>query len=369
MRFRFNNIQSRTEPSLETWLTKRTKTGMPIVPANMDTVLDENLARIIAKNGGLPIFHRFTSLEKQLEWVREFPDRCYVSAGFQERAKLGPLFEAGARGVCIDVAHGHSNVMIDFIKWVKAEFPTKEVIAGNVCTPLGYQDLVEAGADCVKVGVGPGAACTTRIVTGFGVPQFTAIFQVSQVARSMKVPFIADGGIRNSRDVVLALAAGATTVMVGNLFAKTYESAAPKYMRIRNEPGSASAFEMVHPLYFNKPIDIIHQGTRYSFELGKSSPADLPFACDIFAHFRGQASQDFQRDFYGGVKKGTVAEGVNFTTRASGPAQLLIDTLLGGLRSGMTYGGGRTIKELQRKAEFVKVSSNYARESYPRVDQ
>ena len=198
----------------------------------------------------------------------------------------------------------------------------KEIIAGNVCTAMAYHDLVNAGADAVKVGVGPGAACTTRMVTGFGVPQFSAVQDCARIAEKLRVPLIADGGIRTSRDVVLALAAGASTVMIGKLFALTKESAAPK------RKGDAG----------------------------------------LEAKFRGQASADFQNEFYGGLKDKTVAEGIDFWGPVSGSAEDLISALLGGIRSGMTYGGARSIKELQRKAEFVQVTASYIYESKPRPE-
>ncbi len=213
-------------------------------------------------------------------------------------------------------------MMFDFIKQVKKSHPEKQLIAGNVCTAMGYHDLVNAGADAVKVGVGPGAACTTRVVTGFGVPQFTAIRECAEVAEKLRVPLMADGGIRNSRDVVLALAAGASTVMSGKLFALTAESAALKRQ----------------------------EGDR------------------TMAKYRGQASEDFQNEYYGRLKEKTVAEGVDFWGEVQGSAHLLIGDLLGGIRSGLTYGGAKNIKELQRKAEFVAVSSGYIRESYPRKE-
>jgi IMP dehydrogenase len=215
--------------------------------------------------------------------------------------------------------------MFHFIQELKRTHPDKDVIAGNVCTAMAYHDLVNAGADAVKVGVGPGAACTTRMVTGFGVPQFTAVYDCAKIAEKLRVPLIADGGIRTSRDVVLALAAGASTVMMGKLFALTKESAAPK----RKSAHSPTGLE---------------------------------------AKFRGQASEDFQNDFYGGLKHKTVAEGIDFWAPVSGSAMELLDKLLGGLRSGLTYGGARNIKELQRKAEFVEVSASYMAESRPRAD-
>jgi IMP dehydrogenase len=321
----FNNIPSRTEPSLETWLTKDLKIGMPILAANMDTVISHEMADILIEHGSMPIFHRFTSLADQLKWVKKYQDKTFVSCGIQKIEDTKRLLDAGAVGVCIDVAHGHSDRMFRFVQELKKAFPNKAVIAGNVCTAMAYHDLVNAGADAVKVGVGPGAACTTRMVTGFGVPQFSAVQDCARIAEKLRVPLIADGGIRTSRDVVLALAAGASSVMVGKLFALTKESAAPKRSTDRSRSG-------------------------------------------LEAKFRGQASADFQNEFYGGLKAKTVAEGIDFWGPVSGTAGELIEVLLGGIRSGMTYGGARNIKELQRKAEFVQVSPAYIHESKPRPE-
>jgi IMP dehydrogenase len=283
------------------------------------------LAELLLANGSTPIFHRFTTVEQQLRWIKRFRDKAFISCGIQTKflEEIRDLLDAGALGVCIDIAHGHSDRMFRLIEELKKSHPTKEIIAGNVCTPMAYHDLVNAGADAVKVGVGPGAACTTRMITGFGVPQFSAIYECAKIADKLRVPLIADGGIRNSRDVVLALAAGASSVMVGKLFAITEESAAPK---------------------------------RFS----SSEPQKRE------AKYRGQASVDFQNDYYGNLKEKTVAEGIDFWAPVSGSAQRMIDDLLGGLRSGMTYGGARNIKELQRKAEFVHVTSTYIHESQPR---
>lgn len=315
----FNNVPSRTEPELDSWLTTKRKLGIPLLCANMDTTISEDLANILIEKGSVPIFHRFTAdFDVQKKWVKRYGNKTFVSCGIgkEKLEEVRKLFDLGAGGVCIDVAHGHSMQMLGFIEEVKRSHPDKEVIAGNVCTAMAYQDLVNAGADAVKVGVGPGAACTTRVITGFGVPQFSAIFECAKVAEKLRVPLIADGGIRTSKDVVLALAAGASSVMIGKLFALTEESSAEKK--------------------------------------------------DGKAKFRGQASEDFQTDYYGGLKEKTVAEGVDFWAPISGPASQMIDLLLGGLRSGLTYGGARSIKELQRKAEFVEVTGNYVTESHPR---
>lgn len=316
----FNNIPSRTEPVLETWVTKNRKMGIPLICSNMDTAISEDLADVLIQAGSMPIFHRFVDLETQSKWVKKYGDKTFISCGIHKLDHTKELLEMGAAGVCIDVAHGHSDKMFHFVEKIKNAHPDKEVIAGNVCTAMAYHDLVNAGADAVKVGIGPGAACTTRIVTGFGVPQFTAIYDCAQIAEKLRVPLIADGGIRTSRDVVLALAAGASSVMIGKLFALTKESAAKKEER---------------------------EGR-------------------LMAKYRGQASKDFQTDFYGGLKDKTVAEGIDFWAPVSGTADELLDTLLGGLRSGLTYGGARNIKELQRKAEFVEVTNAYIKESHPR---
>lgn len=319
----FNNIPSRTEPSLESWLTKKLKVNIPILAANMDSVIGPELADLLLSHGSMPIFHRFVPFEEQSKWVKQYPEKTFISCGIQKIEEARKLLDLGALGVCIDVAHGHSDRMFHFIQELKKSHPNKEVIAGNVCTAMAYHDLVNAGADAVKVGIGPGAACTTRMVTGFGVPQFTAVQDCARIAEKLRVPLIADGGIRTSRDVVLALAAGASTVMVGKLFALTKESAAPK----RKSANALSGLE---------------------------------------AKFRGQASLDFQNEFYGGLKAKTVAEGIDFWADVSGCADELIQSLLGGIRSGMTYGGARNLKELQRKAEFVHVSASYIQESKPR---
>lgn len=319
----YNNVPSRTEPKLDSWFTKSSRIEIPILCSNMDSTISEELAELLLLRGSIPIFHRFTSLDVQKKWVKRWGDKIFISSGLGEDKlqQARELLDLGAKGVCIDIAHGHCDRMLKFIADLKKTHPHSEVIGGNVCTAMGYQDLVNAGADAVKVGIGPGAACTTRMVTGFGIPQFTAIQDCAKVAEKLRIPLIADGGIRNSRDLVLALAAGASSVMLGKLFALTKESGAVK----RDSNGV------------------------------------------LEAKYRGQASTDFQKDFYGKVKDKTVAEGIDFWEPVTGSAHLLLDTLLGGLRSGLTYAGAKSIKELQRKAEFVEVGPSYMAESKPRL--
>ena len=318
----FNNIPSRLVPELSSWLTRTQRMDIPVLASNMDTVIGEQLAETLLSHGSFPIYHRFTDFEKQQQWVKRFRDRTYISCGTQNIDQVSKLLELGALGVCIDIAHGHSDKMVHFVEQLKRTNPDKQIIAGNICTSMAYHDLVNAGADAVKVGIGPGAACTTRQVTGFGVPQFSAVQDCAIVAEKLRVPLIADGGIRNSRDIVIALAAGASSVMVGKLFALTEESAANK-----------------------RTLDDGRMEAKY----------------------RGQASLDFQTDFYGALKTDTVAEGIDFWALVNGSARNLIADLMGGLRSGMTYGGARNIKELQRKAEFIAVGEQaYMNESQSR---
>lgn len=318
----FNNVSSRLDPSLETWITKNISVKTPLIPANMSNVISVEMARVLIENGGVPIFHRFAPLEEQIAWVEELKGNLFVSIGVGENEfeNAKTLLDKGALGVCIDIAHGHDFRVIDLIKKIKSEYPDKDVIAGNICTARAYTDLVASGADGVKVGIGPGAACSTRVTTGFGIGQFSAIESIAQEAKRYRVPIIADGGIRNSADVTKALAIGASTVMCGKLFSKCQESSAEKK--------------------------------------------------DGLVNYRGQASKEFQDDFRGGLKKGTVPEGVSFWTPISGTTQELLDKIHGGVRSGMTYGGARSIKELQRKVEYriVHNSESYSRESNPRTD-
>jgi len=306
----------------------------------MDTVIGLDLARVITENGGYPIFHRFAPAQVQIDWVEKLEGKMFVSCGINDKSDILEILDAKPTGVCIDVAHGHSDRMHRMIDRVKNHSPNVQVIAGNVCTPMAYQDLVNSGADAVKVGIGPGAACTTRIVTGFGVPQFTAVQECAKIAKKLRVPIIADGGIRGSRDVVLALAAGASTVMIGKLFALTNESSAEKKTGLLDAYGP--------------------------YETDVSTGLAVPKEPQLLSKYRGQASADFQNEFYGGLKEKTVAEGTDFWAPVTGSAQDLIDNILGGLRSGLTYGGARNIKELQRKAGFMRVSENYSAESNPR---
>lgn len=314
----YNNVASRGEPTLTTKLCVGVETELPFIPANMDTVIGPALAKIIFERGGVPIFHRFTDFDTKVGWINDF-EGCFISSGIKEPEikEALRLVDMGLTGVCIDIAHGHDSRMKPAIATLK-QAGTK-VIAGNVCSVDGYRDLVEWGADAVKVGIGPGAACTTRKITGFGVPQFTAVYEIGKEAMKLHVPFIADGGISGPDDIAKALAAGASTVMMGKQFAVCDESAAWK--------------------------------GHLDGELDQTSP--------YVAKYRGQASAEFQLEYYGGMRPGTVPEGESMYAEVWGPAEDYLDYLSGSLRSALTYGGARDVYELQRKCRgnFWSVSS------------
>jgi IMP dehydrogenase len=246
-----------------------------------------------------------------------------VRAGFLERAGL--LVDAGADVLVVDIAHGHSDSAIEATRSLCRAFPGVEVIAGNVATAAGTLDLIEAGADAVKVGVGPGSICITRVVTGFGVPQLSAIAECADAAAPFDVPIIADGGIRTSGDIVKALAAGASSVMLGSLLAGTDES--PGVVVLRN----------------NRRTKV----SRGMASLGATM--DRP----------DRQPEDGEDPAWTRV----VAEGVEAAVPYRGAVDDLLVQLVGGLRSGLSYGGARTIRELQETAEFLQMTHAGAQES------
>ena len=318
---KFNRITSRLHTDIKTQLG-RDSFKSPFIPANMDSVIGPRLAQICKERVAPIIFHRFAPIEEQVKWIKEFPE-AYMSLGVQESASnLEVLYEAGCRRFCIDIAHGHSQVVLDTIKKIKDFDKENQVIAGNVCTYDGVMDLAEAGANIIKVGVGPGAACITRMMTGFGVPQFSAIKECFSAkhdllyGKSINIELIADGGIKHPRDAVIALAAGADAVMMGSIFARTFESAAPK-----------------------KEVD------------GK-----------IFGRYRGQASSEFMNEYFGDTKK-RQAEGVAFDVEITKSAVDVFEEYEGGLRSGLTYCGTDNLDDFRKNAEIFESTGNFMIES------
>jgi IMP dehydrogenase len=274
---------------------------------------------------------------KDIEKIKKYPYACKDSFGrlrvgaavgvgpdMEERAEA--LVKAGADILLIDTSHGHSRNVIDAVKRLKQSFKDLELIAGNVATAEATRDLIKAGVDSVKIGIGPGSICTTRVVAGVGVPQLTAIMNCRAVSEKTGVPLIADGGIRFSGDITKALAAGAHTVMIGGLFAGTEES-----------PGEL----------------ILYQGRSYKVYRGMGS---------IEAMKKGSKDRYYQGDDSEGDK--LVPEGIVGRVPYRGSLQANIFQLVGGLKAGMGYCGSRNLDELRKKARFIKISAAGIRESH-----
>jgi IMP dehydrogenase len=247
-----------------------------------------------------------------------------VSDDYLERARR--LIKAGVDILVIDIAHGHSVLAIEALKSIRKKFGNQEIIAGNLATEFSVRDLIRAGADGVKVGVGPGSACTTRVITGAGVPQLTAILNCARLAKKHKVPVIADGGIRKPADITKALAAGASTVMIGNLFAGTDEA-----------PGRI----------INK------EGKRYKLYRGMAS-----FGANISRRTLDTNDEDKIYD-------NLMLEGVEGLVPYRGSVKDVIEYLLAGLRSGMSYLNAKRISDLPGSAKFIEITDNALRESNP----
>jgi IMP dehydrogenase len=314
-----SEVKSRRDPSLKSRITKTKYLETPIISANMDTVTESKMAMAMHQMGGLGILHRFMNTEQQVAEVALVKNSgaAIVSASigvngdYKERADA--LVKAGVNLMTIDIAHGHSVLMMDTLKWLKDKFPDLEVIAGNLATPDAAVDLIEAGADAIKVGIGPGSMCTTRIITGAGVPQLTAIALCAEAASSYGVPVIADGGIRTSGDMVKAFAAGADVIMLGSMLSGTIET----------------------------PGDIVNGKKQY----------------------RGMASKKAQISWRGDMPQGMAPEGESTFVTIKGHVSDVIHELTGGIRSGMSYVNATSVLEIREKASFMEMSSNGISES------
>jgi len=274
---------------------------------------------------------------KDIEKIKKYPYACKdelgrlrvgaaVSVGADMEARVERLISANVDVVVVDTAHGHSEGVIRTVSALKKKFPRLEVVAGNVATPEGTRSLIEAGADGVKVGVGPGSICTTRVVAGIGVPQMTAIMDCAEEARKWGIPIVADGGIKYSGDVTKALAGGADSVMIGSLFAGTEES-----------PGET----------------ILFQGRSYKVYRGMGS---------IEAMKEGSKDRYFQDEVES--EKKLVPEGIVGRVPYRGPLAETVYQLVGGIRAGMGYLGSRSIQELQTNPRFMRITAAGLRESH-----
>lgn len=323
-----SSIRSRADVSLRTQVSRRISLDVPVVAANMDTVCEADMAIALGRLGGMGALHRFNTVAAQADMVRQvkdagdFPVSAAIGTDRDALERGEALAAAGVDALVLDIAHGHADHAIDVLAKIKAEFPAVDVIAGNVATRRGAEELADAGADAVKVGVGPGGVCTTRLVAGVGVPQLTAVAECAAVVgpEGDRIPVIADGGIRTSGDIAKALAAGASTVMIGSLFAGTKES-----------PGEVE----------QSPRGLVKRVRGMaSFE-----------AIEARAAREGETVDD---EYF----EQRAPEGVEGTVPYRGEVSKLLYTLLAGVRSGMSYSDARSIEEFWQKAEFVRVTPN-----------
>lgn len=330
---------------VSTKLTNTFKMNVPFLSAAMDTVSEHKLVTALALAGGLGVIHKNMSIAdqaKEVEMVKNYEfdneknkrvlidkkGRLCVGAAIGVTAdmmdRVHALMDAGVDVFVLDSAHGDSKNIINAIKNLRLEYPSMELIAGNVATYEGALDLMKAGASAVKVGMGPGSICTTRIIAGIGVPQLQGVMDCARASKEMNVPIIADGGIKYSGDVVKALAAGANTVMLGGLFATCEEA----------------------------PGDIYESnGKKYRTYRGMGS---------IEAMAKGSTDRYFQT----GHKK-FVAEGVQGIVEVKTTVEELVFQLIGGLKAGMGYCGSKDIPTLQEKGTFIKITNNALLESHP----
>lgn len=342
---------SRTDIDLTTKVTKNITITAPLVSAPMDTVTESELAIALGKFGGLGIVHRNLTIEDQAAEVAKAK-----AAGVQVGAAVGSspgyearveaLIAAGVDVIVVDSAHGYAKYVIEAVQFIKTHYQV-DVIAGNVATAEGAEALIQAGADGLRVGMGPGAICTTRIVSGMGVPQLTAIIDTAAVAQKHGVPVIADGGINYFGDITKALAAGASCVMMGRLFAATEQS-----------PGEMVEFTKDQvPARFRS---IINGAETYKFKSYRGMGS-------IGAMERGKqiSSED---EFHGKsytAKSVLVAEGVEGLVPCSGDLETVATTMLEGIRSGFYYIGAQTIAELWDTAELQIITTASLTESHP----
>lgn len=337
------------EVKLDTKLAPNLQLHIPLISAGMDTVTEGNMAIAMAENGGLGVIHKNLSIEAQVDEVKKAKGKTVdpnlphpavdnqgrllataavgVTSDTFERAES--LLEAGADAIVIDTAHGHSAGVLRKIKEIREHFPNATLIAGNVATGEGTAALFDAGVDVVKVGIGPGSICTTRIVAGVGVPQITAIYDAASVAQKYGKKIIADGGIKYSGDVVKALAAGGNAVMLGSMFSGTTEA-----------PGTI----------------FTNEGKQFKSYRGMGS---------VVAMSQQHGSSD--RYFQGGVNEANklVPEGVEALVPYKGDVSNIIYQIDGGLRAGMGYVGAGTIEELIENSQFVQITNAGLRESHP----
>lgn len=303
--------------------TGKLQLELPVMTSNMDTITEDAMANFISKKGGIGVLHRFMDIDANVSMFKKCPEKTFVSIGCneQEMERAKALADANAGFFCIDVAHAHARYVGQTLKSLR-ELLGKEacIMVGNVATYAGADYLASCGADIIKVGIGGGSVCTTRIKTGFGVPNLTAIAECARVGRSV----VADGGIKAPGDIVKALAFGADFVMVGSMLSGT----APTPGEVKTRTDAAG--------------NVIK-----------------------YKNYRGMASREVADDYLGGVAEWRTAEGVSTEVMYKENQEEIIGDIIGGLRSGLTYGGAASLRELQRKLNYVEVSPAGRAESLP----
>ena len=311
------------ETITKTELNKNLKLNIPLLSSAMDTVTESKMAIAIAKSGGLGIIHKNLNPKNQaLEVKKVKKNNIFVGAAVgtneEDIDRVYKLLESKVDLIVVDTAHGHTKKVLTIINKIKKISKKTIVCAGNIATGKAAKFLADSGADIVKVGMGPGSICTTRLVTGIGVPQLSAVLDVKKALKNYKTKIISDGGIKFSGDIAKAIAAGADAVMIGSLFAGTEES-----------PGKVFK----------------HKGKLYKKFRGMGSAGAMS---------TGSADRYFQKKNKDISKY--VPEGVEGIVQFKGPVNKIIYQLIGGLKSSMGYMGSKTIKDLQKKCEFVKIT-------------
>jgi len=304
-------------------LCDRLNLEIPLMSSAMDTVTESRMAIAISKLGGIGVIHRNLSIEKQVMEIKKVKKNNYlvgaaigVSPEDFERAE--ELFKINTDLIVIDTAHGHTQKVLNMIKKIKKKLNNTTLCAGNIATGKAAKFLADSGVDIVKVGIGPGSICTTRLVAGIGVPQLSAVLEVKKALKNYKTKIISDGGIKFSGDLAKAIAAGADAIMIGSLFSGTIES-----------PGKI----------------IKHKGKLYKNFRGMGS---------VGAMAAGSADRYFQKKSKNVSKY--VPEGVEGLVKFKGAVEKIVYNLIGGLKSSMGYLGAKTIRDLQKKGEFIKIT-------------
>lgn len=334
--------------SLTSQLSKNIKIEMPIVSANMMNVTEAEMAIVMAEAGGIGIIHEFMDEERQIAEVKKVKRKnllvgaAVFSFGDKVMKQIKALKKVGCDVVVIDSANAHNLRVLELVQKAKREIKV-ELIAGNVATGEAVRDLAQAGVDGVKVGIGPGSHCTTRIVTGFGRPQLSVIQECSQAAKRYKIPIIADGGLSSSGDIVKALALGADTVMLGGLLAGTEQSPGKKVSK---------------------------NGRLYMESWGNCTREAIDWRA-LKTDFAGSLKKLLKSLLLeaprGGRKNDILEEGVGGLIEYKGEADGVLTDLVAGIRRGLWYGGAKNIKHLQKITKFVRVSPVSLEEAKARI--